>query len=98
MARKLSYSFLIFLTCAFMSSPYASPESRGDHGMHYKKDGVSEYRKHHRHHDWWLKKLDLSDEQRQQIKAISDEIKPQLKAKKMELKDVSRQIHMLAMS
>ena len=97
MNPKLSYYLLIFATCLFMSSPHASAEPR-DHGMHYKQNGVGEYKKHGKHHDKWLKKLDLSEEQRQQVKAISDELKPQLKEKKAELKDVSKQIRKLAMS
>lgn len=95
MTHKLSYYFLIFAACLFMSSPYASPEPR-DHGMHYKQDG--EHKKHKRHHDWWLKKLDLSEEQRQQVKTITDEMKPQLKEQKAQLKDVSKQIRELVMS
>lgn len=99
MTRRISYYFLIFAACLFMSSPYASPEAR-DHGMHYKQDGTP--KKYKKHHGWgmhsMLKKLDLSEEQRQQVKAISEEMKPQLKEQKAELRDVSKQIHTLAMS
>lgn len=94
MIRRLSYYFLILAAGLFINMSHASPEPR-DHGMHYKKDGVSEYKKGH---DWWLNKLDLTEEQRQQIKAISDEIKPQLKEKKAELRDISMQIRGLATS
>lgn len=102
MTRKISYYFLVLTTYLFMASPYASPEPR-DHGMHYKQNGMHGHGHGHGKHRGWdmhaiLRKLDLSEEQREQVNSIFKESKPQLREHSAELRDVSKQIHGLALS
>lgn len=103
MSRKLSYSFLVFVTGLFVSaSPYAAAESPSphDHNMHYMRDGMHKHCEHHHGRGMraMLKQLDLSEEQRGRIDAVSQELKPQFKEKWTALRNVSKQLSALGMS
>lgn len=104
MPRKTAYCYLLLVTGLFMSVPYAAPESPRDHNMHYMQDDMRDgmHKKCQNHHGRGmhavLEKLDLSEEQRGQIDAIFQKSRSRLREKWTELRDVSQQLHALALS
>jgi protein CpxP len=99
MIRKISTTLMV-LGALLLAGP-VSAETQADGKPGKSQEQRMKYGDKHGHRDGFhkqLRELDLSDEQREQVKAISQEIRPQFKEQGKALREVSKQIHTLTAS
>lgn len=98
MIRKISTTLMLFGALLLIGSANAAP-AEGKSGKSPEQRMM--YKDKHGHRDGFhkhLRELDLSDEQREQVKAIFQETRPQFKEQRQALREVSTQIHTLTAS